>query len=173
MKVEFDATLDDFVDVNMRIRKRSHVLRSFNWKVTMVVALTLGFMEFMRGDGPLWWNALAGCRGAVIAGGVFFALLTVLQPIDKWRIRRFYREQFATDGPIQVEVEISESGVSVRQHGAQITYEWKSIKSVDDRVDSIELWKPGGPVVVRNRAFDSAEMRYEFIGLCRSFTKTS
>ncbi len=173
MKVEFDATLDDFVDLNMRVRKRSRALRRSNWKMATVFALLMGFMGFTQGAGPLLANVLTGCRDAAIAGVAFILLLSALRPWEKWRIRKFYREQLATDGPIKIEVEISDSGVLVKQHGAQITYGWKSINSVEDSGDAIEIWKAGGPIVVRNRAFNSPGTRIEFLELCRNWAFSS
>jgi hypothetical protein len=170
MKVEFDATLDDCVDATLRMRKRSRALRVSYWKIAGAFALLLGVTGFINGTNTFWWNLAWACRDAALCGGLFMILLAASRPWEKSRIRKFYREIYATDGPLRIEVEISDTGLSLTQCGAQVTREWKSITSIEEHGDAIEFWHNGGLTVIRNRAFSSPEQRGKFLALCRKWT---
>ena len=175
MKVEFDATLDDFVDLANRVSERSKALKSSRRKLIGFCAVMCGFVFVIsaHGFGSLWADVIVGCIGALISVAVYSALLRIIRPLFKGRFRALYREQYGTDGPIRVEVEITESEILVRQHGIQIVFGWKSVRAIEERGDSIELWRPGGPLIVRGRAFDSMEKRSEFLDLCKKWFNLS
>lgn len=118
-------------------------------------------------------------EGDIIARALYAALafvgLVALYPLvfrgsPRGRYIEYYREQLGSNGPFQCEVEITAEGVTVEQNGAQLKRPWSSVKEVADTSGAIEfVWNSGGSLVVRERAFESAEQRAEFLRLSRSF----
>ncbi len=68
-------------------------------------------------------------------------------------------------------MEISPIGIWVRQSNTQVTHEWESVEGIEESADSVDIIKRGGSlaVVVRNRAFASAEERSKFIELAQGY----
>jgi hypothetical protein len=169
VKVEFDATLDDFVDVQNRVR--------VNWRRTAVASVLFGVLIGSICFGTPVERAFEGCINALFYGILLLVSPLIVRPLEKLILRRRfyrYRERIQTGRPVKVEVEITELGVLVRQLGTQRLYDWKRVQSVEERGDSIELWIKRWhlhrPLIVRGRAFDSIAHRSEFLDLCKKWS---
>jgi len=174
VKVSFDATLDDFVDASNRVFARSKAIksfRSFDKQFSIVCALICGLSWGFRWEGTFLSKSLAGAIAALLFLGFFLALNHVLwQPLRIRRSRRLCREQLGTQCPVTVEIEVAESGIHFRQLDSEHHCTWKSITSIEERDDCIEIWRQGRLLVVRGRAFHSDEERKDFLHLCEKWS---
>src|SRR5438270_3040218 len=148
MKVNFDATVEDFVDVH----KRS-VGRNFRLYLTMaIVALALsgavgGLMYLVFGD---WLATALGATLGLVAGG--FGLVRG----QDQNIREFLRKRLKINGPVPTEVEIDESGVTTRCLGQTSIQEWKMIENIEETKDAIYFRNKFGMYCsARKRGFGS------------------
>ncbi|NLV39850.1 MAG: hypothetical protein GXY15_01300 [Candidatus Hydrogenedentes bacterium] len=170
MKVAYDATLDDVVDSAIRIRERSKAHQSFIrllFLFGLFFTAIFGFTVPIIGGGALWGRLAAGGFCALLFTALYLLSGYLLRPLEKKMLRRFFREQLDTEGPIRFEVEIRESEILFWQLGVQSVIAWKRVNAVNEQGNAIELWTPGTLLVIRDRAFGSAEARSEFLDLCK------
>jgi len=171
MIVQFDATLDDFVDVTMRSLARSKAAQSSRWRVLAVFSLFVALALFVVVPGGLIIRIGAALTAAL--ANVVFSLATYKRSMEK-RVRRICRDQNGTDGPVRIEVELSESGVRASQLGAHYIYDWSKVINIEEAEDAIFFYKSDGTLLaVRNRAFQSPAEKSEFIQLARRFTNAA
>jgi hypothetical protein len=169
MRVQFDYDIDDVVDSSARMlfgspagQRRLQAMRSSSAAYS---GFLVGMAVLAFAPGPL--EAKMGL--AVILG---FAA-AVVQWINYPRaVRRAWRRQYlgllGSEGPFTCEVELRPDGVWARQNQAQVLYEWPSVVSIEDTADSIDFrTRSGGYLVVRDRAFWSADERQKFLTTAR------
>jgi hypothetical protein len=165
MRVQFDATLDDMVDAALRALSRSPSFSPYRWADNLGGAILTGLLA----GAAVYWlipepqeKRLVMTGVAGVAGLVLFPILRIW--ITKRRLRRYYHEMLRSDLPFRVQVELSPEGICVKQKTGQVTYEWQQIDSIHETADSIDVYPHhGGIVVVRKRAFGSAEGMQRFI----------
>ena len=167
MKVHFDFTVDDMVDVTERATGRSALVRSWRWRSTAIACGVTALAVYLLSPGSEGFRVFAACI-AIGLGLTFFPSST--ERARRSRLRRFLRERLGGDGPFRCEVELKPEGVAVSQAGTQALRDWSTIVSIEEGPDAVELVPRGaGSLVVRNRAFASPAERAEFIRLARSY----
>jgi len=103
---------------------------------------------------------MAGIAG--VAGALLFPVLRMW--LVKQRLRRYYGEILGSSSPFNVQVELSPKGVRTKQKTGQVTFEWGQVESIRETADSIDIYaRHGGLVVVRKRAFASAQEIEQFV----------
>jgi len=167
VKIAFDFTVDDMVDVAERAAERSSTVRGIGSQTRLVSSIIAAAIVFLLIPGdPVWRLLGAGVAAAVCA----WMYPSDYRKLHRKRLRQHFIEQFGGEGPFRCEVELTPQGLAVTQAGAQIVREWKSITAVLDTGDSIEFVARGsGSLVVRNRAFQSQSEHAEFLRLARSY----
>jgi hypothetical protein len=165
MKVAFEFSAADLADAAQRAAARSRVQQDWRWQANAMWSLLIAVALFFALSGSLFSRALY----CTFFGVALFAFIHwFLKPSGSGRYVRYYRERLGGDGPFLCEVELTADGVTVRQSGAVMTWPWSSSTSVNDNPADIELvFKTGGNVVVRDRAFQNQEMRSNFLRTCR------
>jgi YcxB-like protein len=169
MRVQFDATLDDFVDVTTRCLARSKQIRKWRWNglLTSVLIVWLAVPYLLPGSTPK--KLLAGFFGAIIT--VCIHAFTYRSTVNR-RLRKLCREQIGTDRPVTVQIELTEKGIWTKQQNTQIIHEWANVETVQETEDSIDFFmRDGAATVVRNRAFNSEEAKREFMDLARHYLR--
>jgi hypothetical protein len=167
MRVRFDFTLDDMVDVTERATARSGVIRSLRSQSTVVMCCIAAAIAFLTVPADIGWRLFAAAAAIGITATLYPASMASTR---RSRLRQFMRERFGGEGPYTCEVEISPAGLQVSQAGARSIREWATVVSIEDVTAGIEfVSRPGGTLVVRNRAFASPAQRAEFLRLARSY----
>jgi hypothetical protein len=169
MKVTFDATIDDFVDTNNRLLKRSKLIRKWRWVNVFVAFLITGAVFYFVFPGKPFMRI----AGAIIVAAIAAALFPAIHRSEvNSKLKKYFREQLGTEGPIKIEVEISDACLAVKQLGTLISHDWPNISSVENTRDAVELiHRRGGITVVRSRAFNSPEEQEQFATLARHYIK--
>jgi hypothetical protein len=181
-RVEFDTTLDDFVDANIRMAGRTKTFRRqrtlYQWFTGTFFAAALIASLVMRSlttglpvPGTMW---------AVIVGlGLILGVLAGYgsRRYFDWRVRRYYRricrDLLQDASSMRFELELREAGVWTRCRGIETSFAWSRLTNIIDAADSIELWFDPGLVVVRNRAFATEGERREFLNLARAMGQST
>lgn len=171
MRVEFNVTIDDFVDISTRLSSRSKVIRTWRWRGLVLTFFLTGVGGFVITPGST--TAKLTVALVLAAATTIFCVMTYGRSHAK-RLRKLYREQMEINGPVKVEVEATEINITVKQMGTQITYEWSNVRSIEEREDSIDLFmRDGGGIAVRKRGFGSSEEKEEFLKLCKNSVELS
>ncbi|HEX8202440.1 MAG TPA: YcxB family protein [Isosphaeraceae bacterium] len=167
MRIQFDATLDDFVDVYLRQLRRSKVASGWRRDGVIWAGLIAGLVVFGIIHEPLPLRLAFGGLGALPV-----ALLYALQyqAMLGRRVSQYYREQFGTDEPVRILVELTPAGIWVMRRSTQMIFDWRNVETIRDQPDCIEIsMRDGGYLVVRNRAFESPDQARHFLELADQF----
>jgi hypothetical protein len=166
MRVKFTYSQEDLVDASMRFVARSKALRS------------------ARRKRSAWWAVFAGLvivalsRFSImgVLAGMFVALVALaIDPFThgyqvRRNLRRIYEEQYGEENEFVCEVELLPESLKTSGRNSQCRTEWETIDEIMSTKDSVDIvGRKGGGVIVRNRAFSSAEERQRFIELAREY----
>jgi len=167
VKVQFDFTVDDMVDVAERAVTRSPVARSWRWQGLLTSCLLSALVAYIVVPGSDARRLFAAVIGALIAAAIYpFSAARS----RKRRLQKYFRERFGGDGPYSCEVELTPTGLVTVQSGTRTVRDWSSIVQIQETADSVDfVTKGAGSLIVRNRAFRSAEEHHAFVKLARSY----
>jgi hypothetical protein len=169
MQVEFNYTIEDMVDVQLRLLKSSRAARAWRWRDLVTTSLLSG--AFLFAVIP------EGITGRIIMGSIGLLLGAALYPIlneitVKRRLRKWCEEHVGSDKTFTCEVELNQSGIHTKSNGTQIIYAWENLKDIKETEDSVDIYfEKGGLLVVRNRAFASPDEHRRFIELTKQYSK--
>ncbi|MBD0369290.1 MAG: hypothetical protein ICV60_00440 [Pyrinomonadaceae bacterium] len=172
MRVQFEATLDDLVDLHERITARSKLARSWIrqgavWSA-LISAIISGIPAFLVAYGI--WGILALAAGLASVAGLISAVTALLFYRDRMRQRYYaaFREQFGNRESFPFEAELTEAGIWTRQMGVQYMFEWANVEEMKLTEDAVEFYMYGGSAVaVRKRAFASTDEEQQFVDEAR------
>jgi len=174
-RVEFEATLDDLVDANLRLARSTRAFRSSRrrsiWFSRIVPAAA--FVYFRT---PYLDDLTAGGRVALVAAlavaGWLFGL--VFARYYDWVVTRQYREVVAEllgdAQTVSGVIELRQDEVWTEQNGTQSTFPWSRSAGVEDTGDAIELRFNPGIVVVRNKYLADADQRVRLLAQARALS---
>ena|SRR5215468_2326555 len=170
MKVTFQTTADDFVDIAMRIRTRKVDLNYFlNLALTAIGAGALC-------GGPIYYIARVW-QPTVIA--FVAAAAGILIYNYGWR-ERYIRDVYTKKKylPAFVTVEITDEGISFDQrtgkHRELFFRPWDAIESIQETPDAIYFKRKNGMhSAVRKRGFESDEQAKEFLDQAHQYLDSS
>ena len=162
MKLSFESPIEEFVEVALRSDGNDRAFYANVIAVAFGVGGIVGLLGFLY-----FQNWLASILGFVIGAIYIFASNF---NIRERRVRQFYRRHFGMEGPIGIEVDISEAGLSFKQGGETIVRDWSMIERISESDDTVFFHSRNGLVsAVRNRAFVSNVERTEFLDLAKRF----
>lgn len=165
MRVQFNHTQEDFVDATMRFSARSKSLRLMRRKRTAWLALLAWLLVFVITGYSI--------KGAIC--GLVAALIVVITdpPVYNYELRKNLRkvakERYGEENEFSCEVELLPEGLKTSGQNFQCTTEWETIDEIVATKDSVDIFSRKTGVIVRNRAFRSAEERARFIELAREY----
>ncbi|MEP6848763.1 MAG: YcxB family protein [Acidobacteriota bacterium] len=160
MKVHFDATLDDFVDITLRAFPQPNIfIIVFS---ALSSGLTVGIViQFFFGS--LVYSGIIGLAGAAYMG-------IANHNIAERKTRKLFTEKYGIKGPVPIDVRITDSGISFRQQGTTTIHDWETVKSIEETDDAIYFKiQFGGYSAVRKRAFANDNQIKEFLDLVNSY----
>jgi MFS family permease len=162
MKVRFDATLEDFVDVGLR----SSGPRRQVYMVGIAAGLIIGGLIANVAYAIMNSRLLFGIGFA--AGFIIFFVTLVRLP--KRNLIIFYRKRIGITGPVPYEVEICEAGLTCNGLGMMVISAWKIIENIEETDDAIYFRnKFGLYAAVRKRGFANEEEMKEFLDLAKHY----
>lgn len=170
MRVQFDFTEADCLDVTKRILARAQV-GVWTWKMLIYAALVTGALQMLVFIVLFSFSPLT----AAIVGLATAAVTAPFYPgshrraVDK-RLRKLHREEHGDSETNTCEVELTPAGVWSRSREQQMTFEWTSIEEIlvtDDSVDFFTRNRCG--LVVRKRAFQSLTEQWQFVELAKQY----
>jgi YcxB-like protein len=169
MRVQFEFTVDDVVDVQLRALRRSRAARSWRWRDLITTSVLTGAVLFAVIPEGIFGRLVMGGLGLAL-GGLLYALLN--ERTVKRRLRKLYEENAGSDNTFLCEVELNESGIHIKQNGMEIIYTWANVKEIQETEDSVDIYtRKGGCVVVRKRAFNGPGEQQQFIELANQYMR--
>lgn len=130
----------------------------FYWLATYVV-----FVSFLK-------NPYLAVIVAIVVTVAILALFPFFhERAVKKRLRRFVKERHGNKNEFTCEVELTQREIQVRDENSLTTHEWRMVEEIVVNENSVDIFTRAGGVVVRNRAFGSANARNEFVALARNY----
>src|SRR5262245_61420687 len=167
MKVEFEFTVDDMVDLNLRTLDRSKGFQSNHWKSVIQYGLLVGLCIYLMLPFSMGVRIASGAAG--LAAMLIAQWLNGRREFGK-RMRSLYLEQLGKAGPFTCEVELSEAGLITRQEGREVKHSWTTVEEIKETPDSIDFFThDGNAVIVRDRAFAVPDDKRKFLTLARQY----
>lgn len=160
--VEFDATLAELVDVQLRLIRRSHVARTSRRRSLLIVGLAAAIVAFLAFDFsfPLPLRVFLSAIIGSAAGGLYASAYTGLL---RRRCRRYLAEQLGGATVAHCEIEPRPEALFVRQNELEMTFDWEGAESVEESQGDIVIAFRQGVVVVHSRGFKVPEDRDAFL----------
>jgi hypothetical protein len=169
MKVEFNYTIEDMVDVQLRLLKSSRAARAWRWRDLVMTSLLTGAFLFAVIPEGITGRIIMGSIGLLL-GGVLYPILNEITV--KRRLRNWCEEHVGSDKTFTCEVELTQSGIHTKSNGTQIIYAWENLKDIKETEDSVDIYfEKGGLLAVRNRAFASPDEHRRFIDLTKQYSQ--
>lgn len=160
--VEFDATLEERVDVQVRLAAQVPSLRASRRRARTSVGVAAGIAMLLL---PFSFRLPLPLRLLVAAAvGLcgYRAAGPWLQASHRRQARQALRE-LGTETTVHCEVELHADGVQVRQGGVDMRAPWSELLSVTERGGDVELGFRQSLVVVRRRAFRTGQQLSRFL----------
>jgi hypothetical protein len=169
MKIQYESTIDEAVDTQIRLLKTSSVAK--RWKLQGLIWAPILFFVFYFGipDEKIV-KLVFGFFTGIIFVIIYFA--TYKKTIKK-RTRKFLVEQLGTEEPISSEYEFTDENLIFRKLGTEIRFEWDKVEKLIENKNDIEvrIYK-GGIAVIPNRIFSGTEQRDELLNFIKNKIKS-
>jgi hypothetical protein len=133
----------------------------------LITAFVGGLVMYLLSSGSLQLRLALAVVTAVVVAAV--------QPLlargsREDNLRKVFRERFGGSGPFSFDIELLPAGVVTVQAGTRAEHPWSKFVAVEESADAVELVGRGaGTIVVRNRAFATAQERAQFVELARRY----
>jgi len=167
-RAEFEATIDDFVDVQLRMLERSRVAQGWRRRDRWWSAAITGIAVFLamglgRSSPPLVYRAPVGVLWTIVYL-FFFERWMGAQRIS--RITRYLREHLG-DGPVKVIIELRPQAMWTRQADTEMLFDWKNATAVEEAPAGVEVIFRNATVLARERGFAGPVERAAFANRAR------
>ncbi|HEX6189524.1 MAG TPA: hypothetical protein VFZ40_15690 [Pyrinomonadaceae bacterium] len=170
MIVKFDYTPEEFVDAATRLLNRSKTYRR-TWWYGLLATFVFGWLASF----VLVFVIFRQMSIAVAIGSVIGLLCVATYPFSqeasvRRRLRSFVRERYGETSSFVCQVELTPTQIRTADANCQIFHEWSEVREIRDVPDAVEIiTRGGGGIIVRNRAFETPEVRAQFIGLAKNY----
>lgn len=171
MKVEFDYTIDELVEVSLRsVRKTKSYQTAFQRGLltTGSAAFAIAFLLFNYSFAIRFLLALLF--------GVFSAAtyLFLQQTLTERKLKKYYFDLIGDKWPIHLEIELTPAAIVTRERETETSISWKRFAQVSENNKNIEfLTREGSLIVVRGRAFHNDEEKQRFFDLAKNHLENS
>lgn len=170
MRVSFKYSQEDLVDATVRFAARSKAVKGMRrrqlfWSAVLLASLAILILKV----------SIVGMLVAAVAVVVVIIINPYLYD-RRYRknLAKLYKEKLGSENEFTCEVELLPEHLKTSSQNCWSAMEWKDIEEFVPTGDSVDIFgRKGGGVIVRNRAFSSAEERNRFIDLAREYLKKS
>ena len=160
MRVSFDSTLDEVVDLVVRSQHGSGTYRILNWSAAGLAGLVVMVATVGRAtaSGPV--RAAVAVLAGIVAGLMYHEMSS---RINRGFVRRRVRRRFRSLSTLHSDVEIQDAGVLFEEASLNVLIKWSEIARAKITGEGIELWGGEGLLaIVRSRAFADADHQQSF-----------
>lgn len=172
MRVQFEATLEEVVDVQMRSMARSAVARRWRRRSTLIFALFVGLTVFLLTHSrPLLVQLPLALAGAGLAVLLYPRLY---QRSAQKRLRQLAEQYLGGAATVEIQVELAAEGMRVHQRNTDLLFPWADVEQIEQTEAGVEVVSASeGLLVVRRRAFASDEEIEQFLALAQQYQETA
>ena len=167
MKVSFEATFEDFMDVCIRTIKNSKGHNSAKRNGWIISSIFVGLVVLAIVPSTLGEKLIWGVIGSFLIALIYPYLY---QKSLENRARNYCQNQMGTDDAFLVEIELNPQGVTSKQLKTQVTHDWSAVQDIQVTSDKVDfIFQDGGITTVRARAFETPEQQEKFVELAHQY----
>ncbi len=168
MKIEYESTIDEAVEAQFRLLKKSKVAKK--WRLQGFIWAPILFFGFYFGIPDEKNIKLLFASIASIAFIIIY--LSIYEKTIQKTIRKVIVEQIGNDEPVQSEYEFNQDALIFRKLGTEIRFIWDSVQEIIENDEDIEFKiAKGGIAVIPNRIFNSKDQKEEWLRFARNKAK--
>ena len=158
MKIRYEETIDEAVQTQLYLLKKSSVAKRLKWRFLIYSTLLLISLYFVILKRHYALSpVIVGCLAAL-------TYLAIYIKGGKKRIRKFMIKHLETEEPIPSEYELSEDGCIFRQVGQETRFKWDYVEElIENDNDIVMRIARGGIAVIPKRIFFSDEQRNSWL----------
>ncbi len=169
MKKEYQNSLEEGVEANLRLAEIAGIVRRQKWLGLWFMPLVFGLFYFIIGQEPPVKLVAAGLLSVLVFGIHFLSV--------KDQLRRSYRKLLVqaqgTADPVPCSCEFTENQIIFNKLGQEFRCNWENVVGVRQTDTNIEiLMKPTGIAWIPIRAFDSPEEIQAWMDFIQTHTTT-
>jgi len=170
VRVSFDATLDELVEVMLRYQNATRAARSWRRTSMLSSGVVIGVL-FLLVSSPVWRQGQGGF--GLFAITLFLAVLVGFlagrahDHSQMRRVRQYLAEQLRGTQTLRCEIELRPSGVWIQQDNVEMLFKWSEVLAVDDGATGVEIVFKNSLAIARNRAFSTPAQRDTFLSHAR------
>jgi ribosomal protein L37E len=171
VRIEFDSTLDDYVDAQILSLRQSGRFRRGMVYNALVGALLAGFLMYVVIPDVVLIRAVFGTGAGVVA-----ALILSLSYRRTLRrnLTNISKDLRGTDGPIRTAVTMDEARIDMEWGGITVSCAWPSVRIIDQSPDAIEIVSDSiVSMRIPNRVFSDDAARSSFVGQARAYREAA
>jgi hypothetical protein len=164
MHLEYDLTLDELVDANLRLMSHAKpvaAMRRWNYwggsALTGVGSALVVYLLIPESTAvKLAWAAAAGLAGVI--------LYAFMEPgIVRRRLRRVSSLHTDANGILPVVLDISADNIVEKSPAHQLILDWSQVEEITERPGFVELFGKTVVITIPDRAFKSPAHRVEIV----------
>jgi hypothetical protein len=173
MRISFDASVDEHVDVQILLLRRSKTGRSLRRRSAILSGAPVGIVLFV---GTLFSRSrpssvfVVGSALFATAVALFWGLayLLIYDLFLRRRLRRFVTEHVGNSEVVRCDMELRPEGVWTRQNGVELLLPWDDAIGVTDTSAGVQVDFRSGIALARNRGFTTEDERRRFSETART-----
>jgi hypothetical protein len=170
-RLEFDSTVDEIVDVQLRLAQKTAAFkrqrRNSIWFVAVFSAVAPPVIFFWRvTDGQA--VAVAAVVGLILGPLAGYLYGRFYDYYVKKHSRRMVVEMLGASQNTRCEYELRPDALWSRFRDMELTLPWSRLTRIEDGPGAISLWFDPGLAVIQDRAFRNADDRRQFLETVRA-----
>lgn len=171
IKVAFDYTLDELVEVTLRSQRKTKTYQRGVQRAILLAGVATFVLVYLLIRDEFWVRIAIGVVGALVSMGLN---LWLVRKVGARRLKKYYRELIPDQWPIHLEIELNENGVVASERDSTTELQWSRIAKVEEANRAVEFTTREGKLfVLRARAFQSEEEKQQFIHFAKQHIQPS
>lgn len=170
MKIKFESTIDEAVDVQLRLIELSKTAKKWKWEGLLFVPIIFAGFYFCL---P---NTIAIKLILSMVSSLLFIVIYLgsYKKLTRTRIKKLLIENFGTDKPLPCEYEFEEEGLIFRRMGTDLKFQWCKVTKINETEKDLELIiGKTGIAVIPKRIFENEQQKNEWVAFAKEKTKIS
>jgi len=170
MHIQYDMTVDDIIDGQLRTIRRSGVQQRWRIESCAYVGVIAALLVLVLVREPMY----VGLVLALVAGGA--GALTqwyTYESTMRKRLKKFIEEAYKKEVPQRFHAELRPDAIWTQTGYMQIIYDWRDVIDIVEGADAIEILMNGGYLLVRKARLASPSTADEFVALAKRYLQQS
>ncbi|GMV99964.1 MAG: hypothetical protein AMXMBFR84_11030 [Candidatus Hydrogenedentota bacterium] len=166
MHIQYEMTVDDIVDAQIRSIRRSGVHQQWRVESAVYMAFISALLVLVLVRDPIvvavFMAVAAGVLGAILQWFVYEGSM-------RKRMKKYVLEAYKGNAPKLFQVELRPDAIWTQSGYTQIVFDWRDVNEIVEDEEVIEFLMNGGYFLVRKARLSSATTAADFVALAKRY----